>query len=120
MPVGDKNVSMRSGFVLGLNHATIDGRVDITEIGGPQLVAMINVLDPNYEDEKMNKVRGLLDIGYPTSVGLKFAEGYMDMDIGLDILGLKQMENIHEIPIASMVSTATSGIVKETQKGPLR
>jgi hypothetical protein len=75
MPAGEKRLSGRSGFVVDLNRSSIDGRVNLTEVGGPQLTALVNLLDPAYEDEKMNKVRTLLTYGYPTAVGLAFADG---------------------------------------------
>lgn len=119
-PTGDKNVSGRSGFVINLNRGTLDGRVDVTEIGGPQLITLVNVLDPNYEDEKLNKVRSLLQVGYPTSVELVFNQGYLDMGIGLSLLGVRQYESLRGIPVSSLISQATSEVVKQTQKGPLK
>ncbi len=120
MPSGDKNISGRSGFVLDLNKTTMDGRIDITEIGGPQLTALINILDPKYEDEKLNKLRSLLGVGYPTSVALAFAEGYMDMDVGITALGISQRQSLRGIPISTLITQSTSDLVKETQKGPLK
>jgi hypothetical protein len=120
VPTGEKKLSGRSGFVLNINKGTIDGRVDITEIGGSQLSTLLNVLDPGYEDEKLNKVRSLLQVGYPTSVGLALSEGYLDMDINLLLFGISKHESLYGIPVSSLVSQATSEVVKQTKKGPLK
>ena len=120
MPVGSKRVSARTGFVLNINRGVLDGRVDVTEVGGPQLVAFINVLDPMYEDEKMNKVRSLLGLGYPTAVAMTFRDGYMNMDVGLSVLGVNQKQSLHEIPLSSLLSKQTAEIVKQSEKGPLK
>ena len=119
VPSGEKKVSGRSGLVIDLARSSVDGRVDITEIGAPQLVALINLIDPQFEDEKMNRVRRVLELGFPTSVGLAFAEGYMNMDIALSLLGIPKRESVREIPISSLLSSATSGLVKRAKEGPI-
>jgi hypothetical protein len=115
-----KSISGRSGFVLNLNRGVLDGRIDLTELGGEQLVALINTLDPAYEDEKMNKVRGLLQVGYPSSLALAFKDGYMDMDVDLSVLGIGQRQSLREIPLSSLLGKITADIVKKTEKGPLK
>ncbi len=120
VPSGSKALSGRAGFVLDLNRNTMDGRIDVTEIGGSQLITAINVVDPVYADEKMNRVRRLLEIGYPTSVELSFADGYMDMDLGLTVLGVSSRQNVHGIRISSMLQKSTSSFIESAEKGPLK
>ena len=120
LPVAERKISARSGFVVNLNKSTMDGRIDVTEIGSAQLLALINVLDPNYEDEKFNKLRTALQLGAPTSVGLSFNEGFMNMDVGLSILGINQNQSLRGIPISSLLAKGTKEIVEQSQKGPLK
>lgn len=120
MPAGDKMLSGRAGFVVDLAHSSADGRIDITEIGGPQLIALTNLVDPTYEDEKLNKVRSLLQYGYPTFVSIDLKEGYMNLDLGLSLLGVKKREFVREIPISSLLAKSTSGVLSAAQKGPLK
>jgi hypothetical protein len=115
-----RDLSARVGMVVNINRSTIDGRMDINEIGGRQLIALINTLDPNYRDEKMNKVRTLLQVGYPTGMNAAFAEGFMDMDIDLSVLSLAMRESVHGIPVTGFISKAMNGIVQQTQKGILQ
>lgn len=119
LPRDSGAIGGRSGLVFSLNRSSVDGRLDITEIGGPQLSAMVNIVDPDFEDEKMNRVRKLLEVGYPTSVGLSFSKGYMNMDIVLSLLGVVTRESVREIPVTSLLSKATSDLVKQAKKGPL-
>jgi hypothetical protein len=119
VPKGDKNLSGRSGIVINLNRSAVDGRVDITEIGASQLITLINVLDPKYEDDRMNLARSALGVGYPTFVQMAFDNGYMDLGMELSVLGISQRFDVREIPISSLVSSATEDIVKKTQEGPL-
>ncbi len=104
IPPGPARLAGRTGVVVDLNRLTVDGRMDITEIGGSQLIALINVLDPLYEDDKMNKVRSLLQVGYPTGIELAFAEGYMNMDIALSALGLTKRQSVRGIPISTLLA----------------
>lgn len=119
LPADTGRLGGRTGLIINLNRSSIDGRLDITEIGGPQLIAMVNLLDPDFEDEKMNKVRQLLEHGYPTSVGLSFGKGYMDMDIALNLLGLEVRESVREIPVSALLSSATADLLKQVKKGPI-
>ncbi len=116
----DKFVSGRSGLVVNLKQGTIDGRMDITEIGGSQLVTLINVLDPKYENDKMNMTRSALGVGYPTFVEMSFQKGYLDLGMNLRLLGINQRFDVWGIPLSTLVSSATSDIVKMTQEGPLQ
>lgn len=120
VPADDKKLSARSGFVLGLKRSSLDGRMDVTEVGGSQLIALLSVLDPTYEDEKLNKVRGLLQKGYPTELSLNFQDGYLDLDIALNILGLSNRQRLRHIPISSLVQKATESVVQTAEKGPLK
>ncbi len=120
VPPGPTRLAGRTGLVIDLNRLTVDGRMDITEIGGAQLVALVNVLDPLYEDDKLNKVRSLLQIGYPTGIELAFAEGYMNMDIALSALGFTKRQSVRGIPISTLLAKSTKDFVQQAQKGPLR
>ena len=117
---GEKKLSARSGFVVDLRKNSVDGRVDITDIGGPQLIALINVLDPTYENEKMNQVRNLLQYGYPTGVGLEFNEGYLNMEIALEALGLSHTQLVRGISVSNLLTPISNSIKAQLQKGPLR
>ncbi|MGK5083391.1 hypothetical protein WDW37_08790 [Bdellovibrionota bacterium FG-1] len=119
-PKGVKNVSLRSGLVFNLNQQSVDGRLDITEIGGAQLITLINVLDPKYENEKMNTLRSALGVGYPTFVALAFQKGYMDMSVELAVLGISKGVEVRGIPLSGFVSSATADFVKKTEEVPLK
>lgn len=115
-----RDLSARAGLVFNLNRSTLDGRVDITEIGGRQLSALINTLDPNFRDEKMNKIRSLLQVGYPTAVNASLAEGYMNMDVQLNLLSVMTRESVHGIPLSGFISKASAGIREQIRKGALQ
>ena len=85
--------------------------MDVTEIGGAQLIAMINALDPKYENERMNRARTALGLGYPTAVQMAFQNGYLDLGMDLKVLGLSQHIDVRGVPIYGQVSSATEGVL---------
>ena len=120
VPSGNRGVSGRAGVVFDLNKSLVDGRVDVTEIGGAQLVSIINVLDPKFEDAKLNSARRVLEYGFPTGVAISFRQGYMDMDIDLKALGVSQRESVRGVPVSSLITQKTADIVRQTKKGPIQ
>lgn len=98
--------SARTGVVFSVKRKSLDGRMDVTQIGGPQLTVLINVLDPNYENEKMNKVRSLLQVGYPTAVNVGFHEGALDLAVDIEAMGLKTHQRLPGISIQSFIDRA--------------
>lgn len=122
IPSGDKAISARTGIVMDLNKRTVDGRIDITEIGAAPLMMMINVMDPQYQDDKMNRMRSALSLGSPSFVGISMQKGYMDMDARIvSAVGVPvPTPGIHSFPLSSWIDAFTADIVKKTQEGPLK
>lgn len=112
-------MSGRSGLVINLNSGTIDGRVDVTQIGKTQLLTLLNVMDPHFENEKFNLARNALSVAYPTFIQMSFQDGYMDMNVKLEGFPLPEIP-LRGVPISSWVSGATSDVVNKTKKGPLQ
>ena len=111
LPSGEKKLSARTGLVFDLKKSTVDGRMDITQIGGPQLITMLNLLDPDFRDEKINRARSLLEIGYPTAVALSFQQGFVDLNLDLMALGLHHHESIRGVPISGIISSKTNQLM---------
>ena len=98
--------SGRLGLIFLRKNRSLNGRVDITEVASPQLFTLINIIDQNSENEKLNKVRGLLQYGYPTYVGMGFNEGYLDLDIDIHSLGINTRQGITGVSIQSIIDKA--------------
>jgi hypothetical protein len=116
-PTGDhrnQKMSGRTGMVINLNSNNIDGKVDVTEIGGSQLITLINAMDPKYENEQMNRARFALGIAYPTAVEMSFQNGFMDM--GIQLNGFVS-QNLRGIAISPWISQAKGEMFKKTQEG---
>ncbi len=99
-------LSGRAGLVFSLNRRTLDGRLDISKIGGPQVITLINVLDPNYLDVKFNKIRMWLEKGYPNSILMLFHDGNLDLDLSISAFNLTKQQSVEGISIQSFIDKA--------------
>jgi hypothetical protein len=101
---GSKKISGRGGMVINLTKSTVEGRMDVTEIGGSQLITMMRALDPKGKDEKINRACSALGLAYPTFVGMSFNSGLMDMNIDMSLPAPSM--NLRGIPIAGSVASS--------------
>ncbi len=120
IPQGDKTISARTGFIFSINKAMLNGRIDVTQIGSAQMITLINLLDPQFQDDKMNKMRVLLEVGYPTAVAMNFRQGYLDLDLDLNAFGIANHQALRSIPISGFLLKPTADIISASQKGPLK
>lgn len=103
----------RIGLIINLEQKNMGGRVDITRMSGDQLITMINVLDPEYENKDFNLVRKALEYGYPTYVGLEFTNGFLNMDMrinGIAPIGLRGLS------VSSLITSQINEILSKQEK----
>jgi hypothetical protein len=116
---GNAPLSARLAMVVDLSKALIEGRVDVTEIGKNQLLAMIDVLDPSGGDAMLNKARLALSAGYPTYVGMQMQQGFLNLDVGLGGL-ITQRFAVSNLPLTPIVNAKTQDLVKTVREVPIQ
>lgn len=112
-------LSARLALIVDLSKALIEGRVDVTEIGKNQLLALMDVLDPSGSDSLLNKARLALSVGYPRYVGMQMQQGFLDLDIGLGGV-LEQQFKISNLPLTPIVNAKTQDLVKTIREVPIQ
>lgn len=112
-------LSARLSLMLDLSRSLIEGRADVTEIGKNQLLAFIDVLDPNGADALLNKARLGLGVGYPRYVGLMMQSGFLDMNVALGGV-VEQNVEIKNLPLSPIVNAKTQDIVKIMREVPIQ
>jgi hypothetical protein len=112
-------LSARMALVVDLSKSLVEGRVDVTEIGKNQLLAMTDVLDPTGADAMLNKARLALSAGYPTYVGMQMQQGFLDLDIGLGGIVSQQIK-IPNLPLTPIINAKTQDIVKTLREVPIQ
>lgn len=112
-------LSARLATVVDLSKALVEGRVDVTEIGKNQLLAMMDLLDPTGADALLNKARLALSVGYPTYVGLQMAQGFLDLEVGLGGV-ISQQFKIPNLPLSPIINAKTQDLVKTLREVPIQ
>ena len=74
-----QKISRRSGFEIDIAKVVATGKIDITQIGSMQVMNLVNIIDPNHEDDKINQLRSMLSITAPTSINIELERGLMDL-----------------------------------------
>lgn len=116
----EASISARTNFVFNLSKALVEGKVDITEIGSEQLVGLIDIIDPDYEDDKLVQLRQLLGLGYPTRVTIKMNRGTMDLSVDLVITGIRKTQDIYGIPLTPIIQSKLGDIQKTLKSIPIK
>lgn len=112
-------LSARLALVVDLAKSLVEGRVDVTEIGRNQLLALIDVLDPSGADPLLNKARLGLGVGYPRFVGLQMQQGYLDLDVGIGGV-VDQNIKIGNLPLTPIINAKTQDLVKTIREVPIQ
>lgn len=106
---GNEYISGRSAFVFDITKRLAKGRFDITTIGKAQLLDILNILDPKYEDSQINNARKALALSYPEKVSVEMDQGLMNMTVKLSGI-LSKSINIHSIPLTPLIQAHLSGV----------
>lgn len=112
-------LSARMSLMVDLSRSLIEGRADVTEIGKNQLLALIDVLDPDGTDALLNKARLGLGVGYPRYVGLMMQNGFLDLSVALGG-AVEQNIDISNLPLSPIVNAKTQDIVKVMREVPIQ
>ncbi len=104
-------ISGSVNFVFDIRKRLLEGRLSITEIGSQQLLRLIDVLDPDFEDEDLNSLRQLLSIGYPERVIVKMQEGLMDIGVDVIVAGVSKHQDIFAVPLSPMIESNVGELI---------
>lgn len=104
----------RAAVLYRIRRSMLEGRVDITDIGGQQLITLINVIDPTFQNGNLNKARFALRVAYPKYVGLRFSQGLLDMD--LDFGGVNLSIPVRGVPLAPILNMTIQQLTEKKLK----
>ncbi len=114
--VSPELINGRAFFVYDPLKYLVKGRFDLTKIGSPQIISLINALDPKYEDPNLVNARSSLALAQPRSLNLTMDQGYMNMLFEFTALGVTPRIDIRKIPLTSFVQAATSEFVPKLKE----
>ena len=116
LPDEEAKVSGRAGLVFNLTPGTVEGRLDITEVGAPQILLLINAMDPGFENERLNLARKALGFGAPRFVQVAFQKGYADLALDVSLLGTSQHFDVRGLSLSTWVSGASQQVAERVQE----
>ncbi|MCX6130327.1 MAG: hypothetical protein NTX25_14845 [Proteobacteria bacterium] len=91
------------------------GRLDLNSIGKPQLLGLLDALDPDYKDEQMTMARRALQVAYPEAVALSMEQGLMDLNIRLGGLISKDIA-IRSIPLSGLINAYAGEAIQSLEQ----
>jgi len=93
-------ISARTALEFDLQRRLLEGRIDISDISREQLLQLLELFDPNYEDEQLAKIRAALQVAYPEWLALKMQKGLLDLELSLSLIpGTLRVQNLPLSPI---------------------
>ncbi len=101
----DRRVAGRSAWVLNLSESMASGRTDLYEIGADQLITLFNIVDPEFEDVQINKMRKALSLANPILVKIQVENGFMNLF--LKLAGAVRLDfEVRAVPISTLLAAA--------------
>jgi hypothetical protein len=113
--INDKTLSARLALDFQVGARSLDGRIDITEIDGEQVVSLIDVLDPEYKDDTFNLARKGLSVSYPRKLALIFNHGFLDFQLSLAGLAQGDFE-IRGVPVTPLISSRIDELLETIKR----
>jgi hypothetical protein len=110
-------MSARVAMEFGLNQRLLEGRIDVTQISREQLLQLMDVIDPEHQDEQLAQVRTALRLAYPKWVSLDMQQGLMDMAV--DISTLPKPIKVYGLPLTPLIQHFAGDTLDELGSLPL-
>ncbi|MBU0675613.1 MAG: hypothetical protein KJ950_13305 [Proteobacteria bacterium] len=79
-------VNARVAVELDVKKRLVEGRIDIQDISREQLLQLLEIIDPQYQNEQLAQVRSALRLAYPQRVSVAMARGLMDLEVVISLL----------------------------------
>lgn len=105
----------RAALNFDIRKRLATGRIDITSIGRDQLLSLLDLLDPNYEDPQMMMARRALQVAYPNLVSIGMEQGLMDIMIGLGGV-ISQDIHVRSIPLTAFINANAGEALGQIEK----
>ncbi|NOR51088.1 MAG: hypothetical protein GQ470_00570, partial [Gammaproteobacteria bacterium] len=113
----ERPLNARVAIEYDLNRYLLEGRIDIGDISAMQLLQLLEVLDPEYQDEQLAQVRSLLGVAHPQWVAIDMRRGLMDLEVALSALPAPIA--IKALPLTPLLHQFTADYMAQLKQLPL-
>lgn len=94
-------ISARTALEFDFNRRLLAGRLDITDITRSQLLQLLELVDPEYQDPQINNVRSALRLAHPQWINAVMQDGLMNLTFGLSLFS--EPLRAHGLPLSPII-----------------
>jgi hypothetical protein len=101
---GGDTFSGNAALAISLRDHSVDGRAEVLEISKRQLLALLDLQDPHHTSASSNRVRQVLELGYPERLHILFNHGFASAKVTFGgAASLVQLDELRGIPVESLL-----------------
>jgi hypothetical protein len=111
-------ITARSALEFDVAKRLLQGRLDVTQISRAQLLQLLDVVDPQYQNEQVARVRAALRVAYPQNVKVDMRQGLMDLEVAIS--ALPKPLQIRGVPLTPLIQTFAGPALNALDQLPLQ
>lgn len=111
-------VSARAAITFDIQQRLMEGQIDVTKIDRAQLLQMLEIIDPDYEDPQLATVRSALRVAYPQWIKINMQSGLMDLQV--KVSALPTPINVRNLPLTPLINHFGEDTLNEINAIPLK
>lgn len=94
-------LNMRTAVEFHLRQRLLQGKIDITKISREQLFQLLEIIDPDYQNEQLAALRSALRVAFPQRLSIEMRQGLLDMEV--TVSALAQPLRIRGLPLTPLI-----------------
>ena len=109
-------INARTAVAFDVNQRLLEGRIDITKISREQLFQLLEIADPDYQDEQLARIRAALRIAYPQWVSVDMEQGLMNLEVAIS--ALPKPIRVRGLPLSPLIRHFGGEILQALKQVP--
>ncbi len=110
-------VSARLAVEMDVRQRLLEGRIDLTDITRAQLLQLLEIMDPDHQDEQLARVRSALALAHPQWVAVEMNRGLMDLRVKLSLLA--EPLAVRGLPLSPILDRFAGEALQNLERLPL-
>ena len=110
-------LTARIALNFDINKLLLEGRVDLQRISRQQLLQLLELMDPEYQDEQLAQLRALLRLAYPEWVAINMQRGLMDLEVSISTL--PSTMRLTGLPLSPLLQKFLAAPIEQLQQLPI-
>jgi hypothetical protein len=110
-------LNVRTAVEFDIQRRLLQGRIDITRITREQLFQLLEIIDPDYQDEQLAQLRSALRIAHPQRLGIEMRQGLLDLEV--IVSALAKPLRLRGLPLTPLIQHFGGVALEQLGKIPL-